>query len=53
LRAYKDEIPQTTFEDLVLDFCDFFQADNDNFNSEKFEHACFDATNELYEKVGA
>ncbi len=52
LRAYKDEIPQTTFEDLILDFCDFFQADNDNFNAEKFEKACFDSTNELYEKVG-
>lgn len=52
LRAYIDEIPQTTFEDLILDFADFFQADNDNFDAEKFEYACFNATNKLYQKVG-
>lgn len=52
LRAYIDEIPQTTFEDLILDFCDFFQADNENFDPEKFEQACLNATNKLYEKVG-
>ena len=53
LRAYIDEIPQTTFEDLILDFADFFQADNDNFDADKFEYACINATNKLYEKVGA
>jgi hypothetical protein len=52
LRAYIDEIPQTTFEDLILDFADFFQADNDNFDAEKFEYACFNATNKLYQKAG-
>jgi hypothetical protein len=52
LRAYIDEIPQTTFEDLLLDFCDFFQADNENFDPQRFEHACFNATNKTYQKVG-
>ena len=34
LRAYQDEITQTLFEDLIMDFADFFQADNDNFSPE-------------------
>jgi len=51
LRAYIDEIPQTTFEDLILDFCDFFQADNENFDPDRFEQACLNSTNKLYEKV--
>lgn len=49
LRAYQDEIPQTLFEDLIMDFADFFQADNDNFSPEKFENACYNST----QKVGA
>ena len=53
LRAYQDEIPQTIFEDLIMDFADFFQADNDNFSLEKFEYACYNATNKLYAKAGA
>ena len=49
LRSYQDEISQTVFEDLIMDFADFFQADNDNFSSEKFENACYNST----QKVGA
>jgi hypothetical protein len=49
LRAYQDEIAQTLFEDLIMDFADFFQADNDNFSPEKFENACYNSTM----KVGA
>jgi uncharacterized membrane protein len=52
LRAYQDEIPQTLFEDLIMDFADFFQADNDNFSPEKFENACYNSTNKLMQKVG-
>lgn len=53
LRSYQDEISQTVFEDLIMDFADFFQADNDNFSSEKFENACYNSSNKLTEKVGA
>jgi hypothetical protein len=41
LSTYSNEIPQTTFEDLVGDFCDMFFADNPKFLPEKFEEACY------------
>ena len=40
LKQFKDEIPETTFEDLVFEFGDFFSADNSRFNFRKFEEAC-------------
>jgi hypothetical protein len=49
LRSYQDEIPQTIFEDLIMDFADLFEADNDNFSLERFENACYNSTM----KVGA
>jgi hypothetical protein len=53
LRSYQDEIPQTIFEDLIMDFADLFEADNDNFSLERFENACYNSTNKLMQKVGA
>ena len=49
LRSYQDEVTQTVFEDLIMDFADFFQADNDNFSPLTFENACYNST----KKVGA
>ena len=40
LKSFVDEIPQTTYEDLVQEFADWFQADNDNFDFARFEKAC-------------
>ena len=41
LASYANEIPQTTFEDLVADFSDMFLADNEKFLTVKFEEACY------------
>jgi hypothetical protein len=41
LSTYANEIPQTTFEDLVADFADMFLADNPRFSLDKFEEACY------------
>ena len=41
LAIYANEIPQTTFEDLVADFSDMFFADNPKFSPNKFEEACY------------
>jgi hypothetical protein len=41
LSTYANEIPQTTFEDLVADFADMFLADNSRFSLDKFEEACY------------
>lgn len=40
LKAFSDEIHPTVFIDLVDEFSDFFQADNERFDREKFETAC-------------
>lgn len=40
LKSFVDEIPQTTYEDLVQLFADWFQSDNDNFDIARFEKAC-------------
>ncbi len=40
LKSFVDEIPQTTYEDLVQLFADWFQSDNDNFDVARFEKAC-------------
>jgi len=40
LKSFADEIPQTTYEDLVDTFADWFKADNENFDFARFEKAC-------------
>jgi hypothetical protein len=40
LKSFVDEIPQTTYEDLVNEFAEWFQSDNDNFDFARFETAC-------------
>ena len=40
LKSFVDEIPQTTYEDLVNEFAEWFKADNDNFDFARFEKAC-------------
>lgn len=40
LKQFKDEIPSTTFEDIIFEFGDFFSADNPRFDFRKFEVAC-------------
>ena len=40
LKSFVDEIPQTTYEDLVDTFADWFKSDNDNFDFARFETAC-------------
>ena len=40
LKSFVDEIPQTTYEDLVDTFADWFKSDNDNFDFAGFEKAC-------------
>ena len=40
LKSFIDEIPQNTYEDLVQQFADWFQSDNDNFDFARFEKAC-------------
>jgi hypothetical protein len=40
LKSFVDEIPQTTYEDLVDTFADWFKSDNKNFDFARFEKAC-------------
>ena len=40
LKSFVDEIPQTTYEDLVNEFAELFKSDNDNFDFARFEKAC-------------
>jgi hypothetical protein len=40
LKSFVDEISQTTYEDLVQEFADWFQSDNENFDFARFEKAC-------------
>ena len=39
LNAYKDEMEQPIFKDLISDFQVMFKADNSNFNFDRFENA--------------
>jgi len=32
LKSFVDEIPQTTYEDLVNEFAEWFKSDNENFD---------------------
>ena len=40
LSNYALELGQGAFEDLVSDFAEMFEADNENFDSNKFFDAC-------------
>jgi hypothetical protein len=40
LAGFVDEIPQTTYEDLVQEFAEWFKSDNENFDFARFEKAC-------------
>jgi len=40
LKSFIDEIPQTTYEDLVDQFAQWFKSDNANFDFARFESAC-------------
>ena len=40
LKPFADEMPQTTYEDLINEFGEWFQADNANFDFARFEKAC-------------
>ena len=40
LKEFIDEIPQTTYEDMVDHFCQWFKSDNENFDYARFEKAC-------------
>ena len=40
LKEFIDEIPQTTYEDMVDHFCQWFKSDNANFDYARFEKAC-------------
>jgi len=40
LKEFIDEIPQTTYEDLIDQFCQWFKSDNENFDYARFEKAC-------------
>ena len=40
LAGFVDEIPQTTYEDLVEEFAEWFKSDNENFDYARFEKAC-------------
>lgn len=40
LNNFKDEMAYTAFEDLVLEFAEFFESDNERFDAIKFEEAC-------------
>ena len=39
-KAFVDEIPQNTYEDLVQEFSEWFKSDNENFDYARFEKAC-------------
>ena len=40
LKQFQDEIPQTTFEEIVMEFGDLFLAENERFDDAKFQEAC-------------
>lgn len=40
LKSFADEIHPSVFGDLVDEFADFFQSDNERFDKERFETAC-------------
>lgn len=40
LKAFSNEIYPEVFEDLVNEFAEFFQSDNDRFDKARFEKAC-------------
>lgn len=40
LSTFQGAIDEFTFEELILEFSDFFAEDNPRFNAEKFESAC-------------
>jgi hypothetical protein len=40
LAGFVDEVPQTTYEDLVQEFAEWFKSDNENFDFARFEKAC-------------
>jgi len=41
LHENKNRIDSEVFHDLVIDFSDFFFADNPNFSPNRFELACY------------
>jgi len=41
LNENKNRIDSEVFHDLVIDFSDFFFADNPNFSPNRFELACY------------
>jgi hypothetical protein len=40
LNQFVDELPQTTFEEIVMEFGDLFLAYNERFDDAKFQAAC-------------
>ena len=40
LKGFADEIHPAVFEDLVEEFAQYFQADNERFDKARFEKAC-------------
>lgn len=40
LKEFRDEIPQTTFEEIVMEFGDMFLAENERFDDARFQEAC-------------
>jgi len=40
LKVFVDEIHPQVFEDLVEEFAQYFQSDNERFDKAKFEKAC-------------
>jgi hypothetical protein len=40
LNAFKDEIDETIFEDLIFNFGEMFASDNSRFDLNRFENAC-------------
>ena len=40
LKGFANEIYPQVFEDLVEEFAQYFQADNERFDKAKFEKAC-------------
>lgn len=40
LSSVREEIPESTFLDVVDMFANYFAKDNERFNREKFESAC-------------
>lgn len=40
LKSFSDEIHPQVFEDIVEEFAQFFQSDNERFDKARFEKAC-------------